>query len=67
MSELYSAVNDTAVQEILPFTPPRVMCPACRSGQARLVWKAVRQPARDTTASYVCDYCHHFWTAPARP
>ena len=67
MSKLSMAVNDTVVQTILPFTPPRVICPACRSAEVRLVWKAVRQPARATTASYVCDVCHHFWTAPARP
>ena len=67
MRQTYSTVHDTVVQTILPFTPPRVICPACRSSQARLVWKAVRHPARATTASYVCDVCRHFWTAPARP
>jgi hypothetical protein len=67
MNTTYLEVNDTIIQTVPPFTPARVMCPVCRSAQARLVWKAVRQPAKDTTASYVCDLCRNFWTAPARP
>jgi|HubBroStandDraft_6_1064221.scaffolds.fasta_scaffold259105_2 DNA-directed RNA polymerase subunit M/transcription elongation factor TFIIS len=50
------------------YSPPAqtdVRCPSCGRTAVRMVWKAVRQSQSESTASYVCDQCHHYWVAEA--
>ena len=48
-----------------PPVPARVRCPACGGADVRMVWKAVRPRASESTASYACGGCHHYWVGAA--